>query len=165
MKLDRSTTFLAAALTALFSMFAVVAWTSPGGAASGPEERVPTPGARGIQLTADLAGASEVPGPGDPEAVGTIVMNVRPGKGRICYELTTEGLDAIAAAHIHKGAADAAGSVVVDLAPDADGRRCVTGLRPRLLRNIRNAPGKFYVNVHTAEFPDGAIRGQLEAAS
>jgi hypothetical protein len=24
--------------------------------------------------------------------------------------------------------------------------------------------GKYYVNVHTAKFPDGEIRGQLEAA-
>lgn len=160
MRIDRSTRWRTAAIAAALGTLAVLTLTSPSGAA-----RIQTPGARGAQLTTDLDGASEVPGPGHPDAMGSIVMNVRPAKGRICYQLTTEGLDAIAAAHIHRGPAGVAGDVVVDLAPDTDGRRCVRGLRPRLLRNIKNNPSSFYVNVHTAEFPGGAIRGQLAAAS
>ena len=30
-----------------------------------------------------------------------------------------------------------------------------------LLARIRNTPGNFYINVHTGQFPDGAVRGQL----
>jgi hypothetical protein len=36
-------------------------------------------------------------------------------------------------------------------------------LHPRLAAILAN-PNGFYVNVHNAEFPDGAIRGQLSEA-
>jgi uncharacterized protein (DUF3820 family) len=32
----------------------------------------------------------------------------------------------------------------------------------KLLRKIADKPGDYYVNVHTADFPAGAIRGQLQ---
>jgi CHRD domain len=38
-----------------------------------------------------------------------------------------------------------------------------TDVSRSLIRQIRRNPGRFYVNVHTADFPDGAVRGQLFA--
>jgi hypothetical protein len=32
----------------------------------------------------------------------------------------------------------------------------------RTIRRVLRRPSSFYVNVHNADFPDGAIRGQLE---
>jgi hypothetical protein len=41
---------------------------------------------------------------------------------------------------------------------------CV-GNQPRpLLRDIKNNPDQYYVNVRTSDFPDGAVRGQLTVA-
>jgi hypothetical protein len=37
---------------------------------------------------------------------------------------------------------------------------CVSAARD-LIKTIRMNPSNYYVNVHTTDFPDGAIRGQL----
>ena len=36
------------------------------------------------------------------------------------------------------------------------------GVAPTLIDDIGNRPGAYYVNIHTAPFPGGAIRGNLE---
>jgi hypothetical protein len=38
---------------------------------------------------------------------------------------------------------------------------CVDNVSVALIKELRQTPEKFYVNVHNAEFPNGAIRGQL----
>ena len=50
--------------------------------------------------------------------------------------------------------------VTLDVPDDNDSDDCDEV--PEALRDeIRNNPAGFYVNVHTADYPDGAIRGQL----
>jgi hypothetical protein len=59
------------------------------------------------------------------------------------------------------------GDIVVTLtAPDANGRSdgCTTVNDVALLRELVAHPEAFYVNVHTASFPSGAVRGQLAPA-
>jgi len=41
---------------------------------------------------------------------------------------------------------------------------CVGDQSRPLLRDIKNNPDQYYVNVHTSDFPDGAVRGQLAVA-
>ena len=40
-------------------------------------------------------------------------------------------------------------------------RTCLTGLDKNLLKAIIRNPENYYVNVHNAPFPNGAVRGQL----
>jgi hypothetical protein len=118
----------------------------------------------GKKLSTTLTGAAEVPGPGDADGAGTASLRLRKGQAQICAELSVSNimLPAIAA-HIHRGAAGVAGPVVVTLpTPDADGnvQGCAAVARP-LVEEILGNPAGFYVNVHTSDFPAGAVRGQL----
>ena len=116
----------------------------------------------GRPLATTLSGAAEVPGPGDTDGTGEFKVKLNPGKLEICYELTASGIGTATAAHIHEGAVGVAGDPVVNLEAPADGSSsaCVSAERDLILAIIKN-PAGYYVNVHNAEFPDGAIRGQL----
>ena len=37
-------------------------------------------------------------------------------------------------------------------------------MKKKVIKKIIAKPENYYVNIHTVEFPDGAIRGQLELA-
>jgi hypothetical protein len=112
-------------------------------------------------LSAKMDGKGETPA-GDPKASGTAMIHVDAAKNQVCYTLTTKDLTGVAA-HIHKGAAGASGPPVVMLkAPDASGK--VDGCADAsadVVKDLVANPGNYYVNVHSAEFKAGAIRGQL----
>ena len=116
----------------------------------------------GRRLTTALTGAAEVPGPGDPDGKGTAVITLNQGKNEVCFELTVSNIAPATAAHIHAGAAGVAGDVVVTLTPLTEGssKGCVSAGAEQI-KNIRQKPEDFYVNVHNADFPDGAVLGQL----
>ena len=120
------------------------------------------PALAGRPLATTLTGAAEVPGPGDPDGSGTAVIRLNQGQNEICYELTASGIAPATAAHIHAGTADVAGPVVVPLVPPFEGSSsaCAT-VDPELIKAIRQNPENYYVNVHNAEYPAGALRGQL----
>lgn len=117
-------------------------------------------------LTAELSGANEVPGPGDEDGMGFAAVSLDGSTGEVCWDVVVGSITLPAdAMHIHIGAADVAGDVVVPApsAPDADGvaTGCTPDVDPTLIGAIINDPAGYYVNVHTSDFPAGAIRGQL----
>lgn len=116
----------------------------------------------GRPITVAMTGAAERPGPGDPDGSGTAKFMLNYGQGRVCYELTVTGIAPATAAHIHVADADNPGPVVVPLAAPTDGSSdgCADVER-ELIKEMLQNPGNYYVNVHNADFPAGAIRGQL----
>ena len=115
----------------------------------------------GPTLSTDLVGAEERPGPGDPDGTGFITLEMNQGRGEICFELTLSGIDAATAGHIHKAPAGQPGDVFVPLfGSEGPGAKCVDATKAQI-KEIRKNPEMFYVNVHNAAFPGGAIRGQL----
>jgi CHRD domain-containing protein len=115
-------------------------------------------------LSTTLSGPAEKPNAGDPDGKGTATLKIDGAKGEVCYELAVSGIAAATMAHIHKAPADAAGPVAVPLAkPDADGKSkaCAT-VDKAVAEDIAKNPSAYYVNVHNAEFPAGAVRGQLK---
>ncbi len=119
------------------------------------------------ELAVTLTGLQEVPGPGDPDGTGTARIRVNPGDGQLCWDLYVRQIAPATAAHIHRGVAGAAGAPVVTLTtPDGAGRSqgCVAVEQP-LAREIAWRGHEFYVNVHNAEHPAGAVRGQLRGGA
>ena len=117
-----------------------------------------------VTLTATMTGAAEVPGPGDTDGAGTVEITLDDDTNEVCWEIAVTNLTLPAvAAHIHPGATGVAGPPLVTLTPpDATGAAtgCVDATDEDVDDIIAN-PGAFYVNVHTSDFTDGAIRGQL----
>jgi plastocyanin len=157
----------------------VVVALGPGMVGAGHENTV---------LSAELSGASEVgadgtAGVGDPDGSGTAyVFGVDDDPTTLCYVITAGGIDPtfvaqeVGMAHIHRGAEGANGPVVAALAfpLEGDAGDCISegeegkfpligevGEPDSIVGDILTNPADYYVNVHTGEFPDGAIRGQL----
>jgi hypothetical protein len=110
-----------------------------------------------------LAGENETPA-GDPVATGSATIRARAGQAKVCYTLVARDLSSrVVAAHIHRGAAGVAGPVLIPLkTPNASGKSsgCAKASKS-LVRAILRRPSSYYVNVHTREFPGGAVRAQL----
>jgi hypothetical protein len=145
-------------------LFAVAAIGSVAALGISPAIGDPRPLHGGRVLSATLTGTAEAPGPGDTDGSGTALVVINPGQGELCFMISVSGITLPAsAAHIHEAPVGVPGPVVVPLAPPgADGtvRDCVDVDRDELLE-IMLEPEEYYVNVHTTDFPAGAVRGQL----
>lgn len=115
----------------------------------------------GRPLSASLSGAAEVPGPGDADGSGSAHLTLNQGQGEICFHIEVDDIAAPTAAHIHVGASDVAGGVVVNFDVATNGLSGCVHADGQLIKAIRQNPAGYYVNVHNADFPAGAVRGQL----
>ena len=101
---------------------------------------------------------------GDPDGRGSATAIIDGTK--FCYGLTVKGIATPVAAHVHKGSPKVAGGVVIPLtAPETSpgaSSDCVD-IDPALASAILKNPHKYYWNVHTGDFPGGAVRGQVFA--
>jgi hypothetical protein len=128
-------------------------------------------GAGDRAIFAVLTGAKEVDvngeHHGDPNGRGSFSATL---DGRqLCYGIAVKNINNPVAAHIHRGGPKVAGPVIQALEQPATGdpgasSACVQISRS-LARGLRRNPSRFYVNVHTADLPNGAVRGQLFARS
>ena len=102
---------------------------------------------------------------GDSDGTGTAHVTVNVGQQRVCWSMTANNIAAPTRSHIHKGPATGAGGIVVsffETAATANLESCTTAeLDRELLTDIIQNPQDYYVNIHNAAFPAGAIRGQL----
>ena len=117
----------------------------------------------GDEYQTELTGAAVVGGPGDPDGWGRALVDLNPAIPQVCTDLEVRNITVPATgAHIHRGRAGVSGPPVVTLDPpdDDDSDNCTT-ITNELAAQIATAPADFYVQVHTSDYPQGAIRGQL----
>lgn len=111
---------------------------------------------------ANLTGAQEV-GPGDPDGSGRAEITIADDFDQVCWDISdVRNIGEVTAAHIHVGARGVNGPPVFPLTKSNEGtwKGCSGGAEWTQDR-ISGDPERFYVNLHTAEYPNGAIRGQL----
>jgi CHRD domain len=132
------------------------------------------PGVGCTQLFAVLTGgtqldANHVAGAGSPTGYGAASI-IFSGSTTICYGIEIGGIagDRPVEAHIHHAVAGQNDPndppPVIFQVPQASNpgsvSGCTTASAP-ILKDIRANPSAYYINVHTARFPGGALRGQL----
>ena len=109
-----------------------------------------------------MSGAQEA-GPGDRDGHGFFSYTI--DGTSFCYTLRWTRVGTATAAHVHVGPRHTAGPVVIPLSVgDGSGStvsQCTT-ITQQLANVIVADPQAYYVNVHNASFPAGAIRGQLK---
>ncbi|MCC6669991.1 MAG: CHRD domain-containing protein [Planctomycetes bacterium] len=108
-----------------------------------------------------LNGANEVP-PNASTARGTAVAFLHEPDNVLVYDVSSSGLVNVTAAHVHDGVAGANGPVLFPLVGSA-GNYCGVSRRLSAAELTKLRSGALYVNIHTAAFPGGEIRSQLDA--
>ncbi|MFI7616104.1 CHRD domain-containing protein [Nonomuraea terrae] len=119
-------------------------------------------------------GKQEVPAPGqkvgDKDGFAEWLFDIKGGK--IEYATLFNGIAPPTLAHIHSGAKGKNGPVAVDLFADSNGLPAgVNGLagtatiKKDTAKGISKNPKNWYANLHTGQFPGGAVRGQLYSAN
>ena len=102
---------------------------------------------------------------GDADGTGSALITVNLGQREVCWDVSVADIVLPGtAAHIHEAPAGVRGGIVVSLTPPGiTGRSvgCAADLDAALLQDILTDPESYYVNVHTIDFPAGAIRGQF----
>lgn len=121
-----------------------------------------------VTLMANLTGAAQVEAAGDPNGTGTAMVTLNTDTGEVTFDVSYSNIKLpAAAAHIHRGAAGVAGPVVLPFWAEPQNTTTVRGTSTAdvaLVKEIAANPAGFYVNVHNADYPKGAIRGQLAFA-
>ena len=132
----------------------------------------------GETFSASLSGNDEVP-PTQSTATGLAKFQTDENGTRVSYWLNISGLSEITGAHIHNGSSGQNGDVVVTLSgPESaeNAQNPVISLKGNITNDKLQGPlaskelselvslmsdGTVYVNVHTGEFQNGAVRGQI----
>jgi hypothetical protein len=159
--MKRLLTLVAATLLAGMTMLA-----SPG-----------TASAQGVQLFSSLLGGNVIDTAtgkaraGDLDGNGAAALvfgKLSTTAGQLCYGITVNAIDKPIAAHLHRGPAGINGGIIATFVPPVPpgggspgaSSGCVV-LAIGILNAIRAVPSEFYIDVHTAIFKNGALRGQL----
>jgi CHRD domain-containing protein len=129
-------------------------------------------------FSAILSGNEEIP-PTQSGATGWAKFQTDDNGTQVLYSVNLTGLNEITGAHIHNGSAGQNGDIVVSLSGQQvaeNGNNTTISLKGNITQDDMQGPlegkelselvslmsdGIVYVNVHTGEYQNGEIRGQI----
>jgi hypothetical protein len=109
-----------------------------------------------------LSGKAETP-PGAPKGSGAAVIALHGSTLKVCWRYShLHGFTSATVSHIHRGKRGTAGPIVVPLSTAGKLRHigCVRA-SAGVLKAIGRDPAGYYVNIHSKQYPAGAVRAQL----
>ena len=122
-----------------------------------------TPPGACLNLTITINGAQEVPPNGSP-ATGTGFINIDTMANQLFYNITFSGLgSAETMAHIHGFAPPSVNAGIIHTLPLGNPKIGVFNYSQAQEADILN--GLSYVNIHSVNFPNGEIRGQIAGSA
>ena len=133
---------------------------APGGVPGPAPPASPPSAPKAGRLNADLVDGTSA---GSPVGRGSATLDTNPGKNELCLTLSLSGTAPVTSVHLHAGSRGVNGPVVATFTvPPTTGtsKTCLT-VGDQLLKEIRRAPGNYYVDVHTSDLLNGTLRGQL----
>ena len=149
----------------LISAAAALLLTACGGSGA-TSTRSAAPGAKAsrpsVKYVVKMTGRAETPA-GAPNGVGAAVIALHDSVNKVCWRFShLHGFVSATYAHIHHGAKGKSGPIVIPLSTASKLHHggCVTA-SATLLAAIAKDPSAYYVNIHSAKYPQGAVRAQL----
>lgn len=112
--------------------------------------------------TVKMTGAAETP-PGAPGGSAKAVVTLSSKQGKVCWTFASlTGFTDPMAAHIHAAPAGKAGNIALPLSttPPFKTKGCVPA-SATLISAVAANPSGYYVNIHSKQYPNGAVRAQL----
>ena len=109
-----------------------------------------------------LTGPAETP-PGPSSGTGKAVVTLSTKTNKVCWTFTSlSGFSNPTYAHIHVGAKGTSGNIVVPLSTGSTfkSKGCVPA-SASTINAIAANPHGYYVNIHSTQYPGGAVRAQL----
>jgi len=139
---------------------------------------IATAGGHNDKLHAQMRSTFEVPAINDTDGRGTARVTLDADAGEVCYDLDFSRIGTPDKAHIHTGAEGVPGPVFIllfdvnpvsgtpndEISNDLERghiKRCNVGVDAAKIMQVMADPAGFYVNLHNARYPAGALRGQL----
>ena len=124
-----------------------------------------------LKVSTTLSGTNEVPANSSTatgsvngtvnQETGILSLNIMYSDSAASDSTAADSLFSPTAWHIHKGAADTTGAVVIDFGTTFSTPFAFKDtLSEQQLADLK--AGLYYVNIHTAKYPNGEIRGQLK---
>ncbi|OIN61005.1 CHRD domain-containing protein [Arsenicibacter rosenii] len=120
----------------------------------------PTPTNNVVNLKADINGLQEKPTSTTSTATGTMTGTIDTTTNVMSYTVTYQGITPTAG-HIHRiDSANGTGAPIIPFASLTSPISGTTSLRRTQRDSI--LAGQYYVNFHTAAYPNGEIRGDIK---
>jgi hypothetical protein len=136
--------------------------SSTSGSAAGAKHAKSKTGVHGHTYHVTLSGKAETP-PGAPNGSGAAVIALHGSTLKVCWRFShLHGFTSATVSHIHRGKSGTAGPIVVPRSTTGKfhHKGCVPSSAAEL-KAIGRDPAGYYVNIHSKQYPGGAVRAQL----